>query len=89
MKWKFSNGHSFNQMHKLEHRGQVGHRSGQNITVHVVSMLDDSSRYKVVNGKWFVRDIDKHHNGRYKVEKNYIPLEEHNRRSYPQIKNPF
>jgi hypothetical protein len=75
-------------MHKLEHKGRVGHRTNQNITVHVVSMLDDSSKYKVVNGKWFVRDVDNHRNGRYKVEKNYISIEEHNKRSYPSLVNP-
>ncbi len=83
---KFSN-LSYKDMHKMNHNG-VGHRTGQNIVTHVLSMLDDTSHYKEINGKLHVRDIHEHRNGRYKVRKTYIPVSEHIRMTFPRLRNP-
>jgi hypothetical protein len=75
-------------MHRLEHKGDIGHKTGDNITVHVLSMIDDSSKYKTIDGVLHVKDVNLV-NGKYQKEERYITMQEHNSRHYPKIKNPL
>lgn len=78
---------TYNNMGKMKHNG-VGHRTGECITVHVVNMLDADAHYKTINGKVHVKDLNIK-NGKIVVEKNHIPLTEHNNKHYPQIRSPL
>ncbi len=80
---------TYDHVHKMEHKGHVGHKTGDNIVNHVITMLDDTADYKTINGKTHIKDIHEHKNGRYKVHKDFIPLEEHYEKYYPKIRNPL
>ena len=88
----------YHKVKRLQHKGKIGMNNGENIVVHVCNILDDNAHYKTINGKLHVMDL----NVRKKVvigkngkpiaierEKKYIPISEHNRRHYPQIRNPL
>lgn len=86
--WKFHDKLEYDNMHKIDHHGQLGFKTNQNIVCHVVTMLDDNAKYRIINGKVHVKDIYSHKNGKYKKRQDFIPLEEHNRQHFPKLKNP-
>lgn len=78
---------TYNNMGKMKNNG-VGYKTGENIVVHIASMLDSDSEYKYKNGKWYVRDLNIV-NGKITKEKKFITLEEHHKKHYPKQNNPF
>ena len=86
-------------LHKMEHTGRIQHRQKvrnvaegdkkpQNIINYVLSSVDDSARYKTINGKLHTKDIN-FHKGKFNKEEEWISIEEHNSRHYPAIQNPL
>jgi len=86
-------------LHKMEHTGRIQHRQKtrnvergdhkpENIINYVLTSLDDSARYKTINGKLHTKDVN-FYKGKFNKEDEWISIEEHNRRHYPQIQNPL
>ena len=83
---------NIDNFHKPEWSGRIQHRDnkkGTNIVQHVLTNLDDSSEYRLKkDGTVMVRDRN-FKDGKFKTEKKFIPLAEHNRRHYPKAQNPL
>ena len=93
MKHKFAN-HHYRNMRKLEHNGDIGFGTGENIVTHVANMLDDRCHYKEINGKLYVRHLHIKHrvngNGERRLvtdSKKFVPIEEHKTGQYKGIIN--
>jgi hypothetical protein len=90
---------SIHNLHKMEHTGRIQHRqkirnvergdkNPQNIVNYVLTSLDDSSRYKTINGKLYTKDVN-FKDGKFEKTDEWISIEEHNRRHYPILQNPL
>lgn len=84
---RFSNDYHYGSMHEMNHNG-VGHKTGENIVVHVCNMLEPNNHHKHINGELHVRKLHLK-NGRIKKDNGYTSVEEYNNIYAPKLKNPL
>jgi hypothetical protein len=86
-------------LHKMEHTGRIQHRQRtvnekegdhkpQNIVCYILTSIDDSARYKMINGKLYTEDVN-FADGHHSRERKWILIEEHNAKHYPILQNPL
>lgn len=96
MTYKFGKRHSYRNMKRLEHNGDIGFGTGENITTHITNMLDHDHCYKEINGELHVRSLRvrmrKGQDGTHRLihdSGKFIPLSQHMREEFPQMESPL